>query len=272
LDKGINFFDTADVYALGESEKLLAGALGESRKQVIIATKVGVNWKRENHDCRARTWYDLRPERIIQALDASLARLRVDCIPLYYLHWPDPNVPLEDSLGAVLRAREAGKIRYVGLSRFSVEQIRKASSILPIAAVEFEYNLLNRSIEVDVLPCCRELGIGLTVFGPLAQGMLTGKYGPADRFDRDDRRSRLPHFNFPELNRSLRIVERIRETSTRLGGVSLSQIAINWLLRSSGVTSVITGVRSPAQVDENCSALDWQLPDDERMRLASEIN
>lgn len=259
LDLGVNFFDTADVYALGGSEQLLAESLGNARREVIIATKGGVNWQESDCGGRARTFIDLRPERVTHAIEASLRRLRLETIPLYILHWPDPHTPLQDTLGAMKRAQEQGKVRYIGVSNFPAKQIREAHSIVEISAVQEQYNLINRHAESEIVPCCKELGIGILAYGPLAQGLLTGKYGEADCFGTDDRRSRLPHFQGAAFEANLMLVARMRSIACTGHKKTLPQIALRWLLDKHEVTSVITGAKDSRQIDENVGALGWRL-------------
>jgi len=269
LDLGVNFFDTADVYALGGSEETLAEALGESRRDVIIATKVGINWNAEAGTKRANTFIDLRPERVMTAIEDSLRRLRVEAIGLFYLHWPDLITPIEETLGALSKAQLEGKIRYVGVSNFSAKQIRNANAIHRICAVQIHYNLLNRAAEIEVLPCCKELGIGTVVYGPLAQGLLTGKYGKGDRFDSNDRRSRLAHFQDGAIEQHLKVIDRLQEVSRSQDGKSLAQIALRWLLDKEDVSSIITGVKTPGQIEDNVGVIGWHLSDKDIAYLES---
>jgi aryl-alcohol dehydrogenase-like predicted oxidoreductase len=268
VDLGVNFFDTADAYALGGSEEALAEALGASRRDVIIATKVGVNWETRQGAQRARTFVDLRPERVKHALEASLRRLKLDAIPLYLLHWPDKKTPLEDTIDVIERAQKEGKVLNFGVSNFSVSQIREANAILRICAVQIQYNLIDKSAESEIIPCCKELSIGMVVYGPLAQGLLTGKYTKVDKFDTSDRRSRLPHFQNEALDRHMKLIERMREISRREGGKSVAQIALRWLLDKGEVSSVITGAKTPRQIEDNVGSLGWHLSEADAQYLA----
>ena len=160
---------------------------------------------------------------------------------------------------ALARAQAAGKILHIGVSNFTAWQIRRAHSLLPLSCVQIQYNLLDRTPESEILPCCRELGLGVLVYGPLAQGLLTGKYGARDRFQSTDRRSRLKHFQSPARESHLAVVERLNEASWRLGGKTPVQIALRWLLDQPEVTSVITGVKNSRQIEDNAGAADWLL-------------
>jgi len=255
-DFGINVFDTADVYSLGESERALARALGPRRHDLFIVTKGGVRWELPPGAKRAITSFDLGPAYIRQALEDSLRRLEIDAIPLYLLHAPDRRVPIEESLEAVVKLKEAGKIRAFGLSNFSFDEIRRAEQLAPIAAVELRYNLIERGAETELFPWCRERGIGIFTYGPLAEGLLAGKYSAASRFDPSDRRSRLPHFQGEALERNLRIVERVKRLAADHSKTA-AQIAVNWVLARDAVTSAVVGVKNVNQLEEVAGSAGW---------------
>ena len=268
VDLGVNFFDTADVYGLGRSEELLGRALGPQRNDVIIATKVGLNWENRPGATRARTSLDSSPRRIVEALENSLRRLRVDCIPLYLVHWPDPRTPIVDTMTALNRCREAGKIKHIGVSNFPAGLIREAHRVSNLAAVELPYSVIDRRVEADTLPCCLELAIGVLAYGTLAQGLLTGKYGPGARFGQEDRRHRLPHFHGASLIENLKTVDRLRQIGERYGK-SPSQVAIRWVLEYPAVSSAITGAKSLAQIENNVGASGWSLTERDRQYIAT---
>ncbi len=258
VDFGINAFDTADVYSLGESERALARALGARRHDQFIITKGGVRWDLPPGAKRANTSFDLSPAYLRQALEDSLRRLEIDSVPLYLLHAPDRRVPLEETLEAVVGLREAGKIRAFGLSNFSFDDIRRAEELTPIAAVELRYNLLERGPEAELFPWCRERGIGVFTYGPLAEGLLAGKYSAASRFDPSDRRSRLPHFQGEALERNLGIVERVKRLAADHSKTA-AQIAVNWVLSRDAVTSAVVGVKSVKQLEEVAGSTGWSV-------------
>jgi aryl-alcohol dehydrogenase-like predicted oxidoreductase len=267
LDLGINFFDTADVYGLGRSEEVLSRTLGNRRHQVIIATKFGLAWEAHPRGMRAKTWLDCSPRRVTDALEQSLRRLRLDCIPLYLIHWPDPKTPVVDTMDALQRCREAGKLRQVGVSNFPLHLVCEADRVMHLAAVELQYSLIDRRFGAGVLPHCKDHGIGVLAYGTLAQGLLSGKYGSSTVFGTDDRRHRLPHFQGEALGRNLSLVERLK----RVGEPhhrSPSQVAIRWVLDHPAVCGAIVGAKSPVQVKENVGATGWRLEEEEWAYIA----
>ncbi|MDE2292132.1 MAG: aldo/keto reductase, partial [Elusimicrobia bacterium] len=217
LETGVSLFDTADVYGLGLSEERLSQALGARRHDAFIVTKFGLRWSIPPGGGRAEVSRDASPQRVVEALEGSLRRLRIDAVPLFLLHWPDPATPLEATMEALARCVSTGKVRGVGLSNFGSDGIQKAHALLPLTAVECEYSLVKREAETEVLPLCRRLGIGVLAYGPLAQGLLTGKYGAGSSFGRRDRRSRLPHFESAAVARSGPLLEGLRSAAERLG-------------------------------------------------------
>lgn len=257
-DLGINAFDTADVYSLGESERALSRALGPKRHDMFIVTKGGVRWELPPGEKRAKTSFDLSPSYLRQALEDSLRRLDIDSIPLYLLHAPDRRVPLEQSLEAVVRLKEAGKIRAIGLSNFPFADIQRADEFAGIAAVELRYNLIERGAEIELFAWCKERGIGIFTYGPLAEGLLAGKYSVASRFDASDRRSRLPHFQGDALERNLEVVERVKGLAADHLKTA-AQIAVNWVLSRDAVTSVVVGVKNVNQLEEAAGSVEWSV-------------
>ncbi|MDP9199814.1 MAG: aldo/keto reductase [Pseudomonadota bacterium] len=257
-DLGINVFDTADVYGLGESERALAMALGARRREMFIVTKGGVRWELRPGQTRARTSFDLSPEYLRRSVEDSLRRLSIDSIPLYLLHAPDRSVPLEQSLEAMMALKNAGKVRAIGLSKFAFADIRRADALADIAAIELRYNLLERAPETEIFPWCRERGIGIFAYGPLAEGLLAGKYSEASRFDSSDRRSRLPHFQGDALRTNLNVVERVRRAAADHSR-SAAQIAVNWVLSRDAVTAAVVGVKNAKQLEEVAGSVGWEI-------------
>lgn len=272
LDLGITFFDTADFYGKGHSEEILGKALGSRRSQVIIATKGGLDWgqfegrtpvsDRPHYGMGGRriegAWRNSTPEYLRAAVDASLRRLGTDVIDIYFIHWPDPGVPIEETAQAMEELRQVGKIRYLGVSNFSVEEMERWMKVAPLHVVQPGYHMFSRGIERDVLPFCREKGIAVTTYGPLAHGLLSGKFTPDTTFPPGDFRPGHPLFKGEAFARNLQIVERLKAVAQRYGR-SVGQLAIAWVLSQPGVTSAIVGAKRPQQVEENVGAADWSL-------------
>jgi aryl-alcohol dehydrogenase-like predicted oxidoreductase len=270
LDHGINLFDTADVYGLGHSEEILAKALGSRRRDVIISTKFGINWQKSIGQTRSNTFRDSSPRRVVEALEQSLRRLQLDCIPLYFVHWPDPNTTINDTMEAMLRCRDAGKIRCIGLSNFPLNLIREADQIADLAAVQLGYSVLDHESGAEVRTFCREHKIGILAYGTLAQGLLTGKFNSSTVFGENDRRARLPHFQTGELTKNLKAVDRLREVG-KSRDRSPAEVAIRWVLDDPAVSCAIVGAKTPEQVETNAGSFGWCLSQYERDYIASGI-
>jgi len=264
-DLGINLFDTADVYGLGHSETLLSKGLGSHRHEAIIITKFGVGW-RQPEVGRAETYLDSSPTRVVEALEASLRRLRIDCVPIYLVHWPDPHTPIDATLQALLECQKAGKVRYFGVSNFSLDQVSIALKTSALAVLQTEYSLVNRIAEKDLLPFCQRQSIGVLVYGSLAQGLLTGKYGTESKFSTDDRRHRLPSFQGENLRRNLEIAERVKVVSSKVNKSS-AQVALRWVLDQPSVSGAIVGIKTVEQVENNSGAIGWRLSPEDRTYL-----
>ena len=262
---GINFFDTADVYGFGHSEELLSQALGDRRRQIVIASKFGV---RRTHD--GRIVKDISPAYLREALEASLRRLRLDCLSLYYIHWPDGCTSVEDAVAELARCRAAGKIQAIGVSNFNSEQLRQASSVACVSAIQVQCSLVDRAAAGEVRETAAQLGVPLITWGSLAQGMLTGKYGRDVSFGPDDRRSRYDNFQGAKLTENLAAVQRLKALAERLHKRP-SQVALRWLLDTPQVGCVLFGAKRPGQVEENTGAIGWRLsPEDYRLLEQSE--
>ncbi len=264
---GISVFDTADVYGLGRSEELLADSLGDARTAVTICTKFGINWHRGTPGTRAATFRDCRPQRVQEALEGSLRRLKLDCMPIYLMHWPDPAVPIADTIAALRRCQEQGKVARVGVSNCSATQIREAHEVLPLSVVQLPLSLVSADASAEVIECCRKLDIEVMTYGPLAQGLLSGKFAENCRFESNDRRHRLPHFSSHYLagcQAGLMYLQRIAERY----GKTQCQVALRWVLDYPGVATVVVGARTAKQVEENLGAIGWNLDPDEWNSLA----
>ena len=263
VERGITFFDTAEVYGPFTNEELVGEALEPFRGQVVIGTKFGFK-----HDPikgpHPIFGFDSRPEQIKRVAEASLMRLRVEAIDLFYQHRPDPNVPIEDVAGAVKDLIQSGKVKHFGLSEADAETIRRAHAVQPVTALQSEYSIWYRVIEESVLPTCEELGIGLVPFSPLGRGYLTGKIDETSTFDPTDIRSNNPRFT-PEAIKANRVVVDLLEQIGAQKGATPAQIALAWLLAQKPWIVPIPGSRKLERLDENIGAVDIELtPEDLR--------
>jgi aryl-alcohol dehydrogenase-like predicted oxidoreductase len=263
VERGITFFDTAEVYGPFTNEELVGEALEPFRGQVVIGTKFGYK-----HDPikgpHPIFGLDSRPEQIKRVAEASLKRLRVEAIDLFYQHRPDPNVPIEDVAGAVKDLIQAGKVKHFGLSEADAETIRRAHAVQPVTALQSEYSIWYRAIEESVLPTCEELGIGLVPFSPLGRGYLTGKIDETSTFDPTDIRSHNPRFT-PEAIRANRVVVDLLEQIGAQKGATPAQIALAWLLAQKPWIVPIPGSRKLERLEENIGAVNIVLtPEDLR--------
>ncbi|MET9310568.1 aldo/keto reductase [Kribbella sp. NPDC003505] len=260
IDAGCTFIDTADVYGDGENESLVGRALAGRRDEVVLATKFG--FKKPASASAVPTVVDGSPAYAAEALDASLRRLGVDHIDLWYLHRRDPQVPIEETVGAMAAAVEAGKVRYLGLSEVNGDTVRAAHAVHPITAVQSEWSLWTRDPETVVLPTLRELGIGFVPFSPLGRGFLTGQIkSPAD-FPEDDMRRGLPRFQGENFQRNLDLVEQVK-TLAAAKGVTPGQLALAWLLAQGNDVAPIPGTKRRKYLAENLGAVDVTLTDAE---------
>src|SRR5512139_3418203 len=256
VERGVTFFDTAEVYGPFTNEELVGEALEPFRGQVIIATKFG--WKHGEEGPHPSVGMDSRPEQIKRVADASLKRLRVDAIDLFYQHRPDPNVPVEDVAGAVKDLIQAGKVKHFGLSESNANQIRQAHAVQPVTALQSEYSVWWRVIEPEILPTCEELGIGLVPYSPLGRGYLTGKIDENATFASNDIRSRNPRFT-PDAIRANRAVVDLLERIAAQKGSTPAQIALAWLLVQKPWIVPIPGSRKLERLEENIGAASVEL-------------
>ena len=257
VERGITFFDTAEVYGPFTNEELVGEALFPFRGQVVIATKFGFKHDPDKGPSPG-VGLDSRPEQIKQVAEASLKRLRVEAIDLFYQHRPDPNVPIEDVAGAVKDLIEAGKVKHFGLSEASADLIRCAHAVQPVTALQSEYSIWWTPIEAEILPTCEELGIGLVPYSPLGRGYLTGKIDENTTFADNDIRSRNPRFT-PEAIKANRVVIELLERIGAEKGATPAQIALAWLLAQKPWIVPIPGSRKLERLDENISAVDIEL-------------
>lgn len=258
VELGVTFFDTADVYGHGENETLVGRALKPHRDRLLIATKFANTWNAAGE----RTGISGDPAYVQSACEASLKRLGVDVIDLYYQHRVDPRTPIEDTVGAMARLVEQGKVRHLGLSEASPETIRRAHATHPIAALQSEYSLWSRDPEGAVLPILRELGIALVPYSPLGRGMLTGALAAPDALDADDWRRSSPRFQADAFSQNLALVENIRQLATRKG-CTPAQLALAWVLAQGDDIIPIPGTKKVRYLEENLAAADLALSADE---------
>jgi len=253
LDKGITHLDSADMYGWGHNETLLGKALKGHRQGVIVATKFG-----QTKDAAGKQGVDGRPEYVQQACEASLKRLGIDVIDLYYQHRVDTNTPIEDTVGAMKRLVEQGKVRAIALSEAAPETVRRAHKVHPLAAVQNEYSLLYRKDGEETLACCRELGIALVAYAPLGRSMLTGSVkGKAD-LPEGDRRLAHPRFQAEHLDANVKIVKRLEELAEHKK-CTPAQLVLAWLLAQAKEIVTIPGTKRKQRVEENLAALDLKL-------------
>lgn len=250
LDLGIDFFDTADVYGLGLSEERLALALGHRRHEVVIATKGGVSWGTSASGVRARISHDSSPQYIRTAVEGSLRRLKLDVLPIYYIHWPDSATPIEATFSALEKLRTEGKIASLGCSNYSSDQVSRACGVAKVEYVQLPMNILEGGPGADMMEVCVRNQLRIVAYNVLVQGLLTGKYTESTRFPPDDRRSRLPLFQGQQYLDALAKVSQITEKAVSQR-MTPAQYAIRWVLRQPCVASAIVGIKSVRQLDEN---------------------
>ncbi len=258
IDLGINFLDTAEVYGPFTNEQLVGRAIRDRRDRVVLATKYGFKINEKGGIVGA----DSRPEHIKEVADASLRRLGVDHIDLFYQHRVDPNVPIEDAVGAMAELVQAGKVRHLGLSEASPQTLHRASAVHPITALQSEYSLFERGVEREILPTCRELGIGFVPYSPLGRGLLTGRAPRAEGLAADDFRRNYPRFQGENYDRNQKLVDAIRSLADRKNATP-GQLALAWLLHQGDDIVPIPGTKRRTYLRENAGAADLALtPED----------
>jgi aryl-alcohol dehydrogenase-like predicted oxidoreductase len=261
LDLGITFLDTADVYGAGANEELVGRAIAGRRDEVVLATKFGNRW----FDDGSRT-IDGSPEYVHQAIDASLRRLNVDHVDLYYQHRVDANTPIEETVGAMAELVAAGKVKHIGLSEAGPQTIRRASAVHPIAALQSEWSLWSRDPEADVLPAVRELGIGFVAYSPLGRGFLAGRFSSRDELTDDDFRRNHPRMKDENFERNRALAEKVRELA-EAKGCTPAQLALAWVLSRGDDVVPIPGTKRRTYLDENTAASELELTGDELREL-----
>jgi aryl-alcohol dehydrogenase-like predicted oxidoreductase len=267
LDLGINFLDTSDVYGPHTNEVLVGRAIADRRDEVVLATKFGVVRDPDNPMARG---VNGTPEYVKQAADASLKRLGVDHIDLYYQHRVDSATPIEETVGALAELVQEGKIRYIGLSEARPDTLRRANAVHQITALQTEYSLWSREPEDEILPTCRELGIGFVAYSPLGRGFLTGAIQSIDDLDEDDYRRISPRFQGENFQRNLDLVTKIAELAAARA-VTPAQLALAWVLAQGEDIVPIPGTKRRARLEENTAAVDVVLSDDELREIAEAL-
>jgi aryl-alcohol dehydrogenase-like predicted oxidoreductase len=265
LDLGVTFFDTADIYGFGHNEELVGKALAPRRDEVAIATKFGIHLDADTPGGRGVRG---DADYVRQACDASLGRLGLDHIDLYYQHRPDVTVPIEETVGAMAELVTAGKVRHLGLSEASADTVRRAAAVHPIAALQSEWSLFSRDIEAEIVPACRELGIGLVPYSPLGRGLLTGTVSSLDELADDDFRRTQPRFQDGNLDRNLAAVAVVRAVAAAHGATP-GQVALAWLAAQGNDVVPIPGTKRRRYLEQNVAALDVVLSDEDLSRLGA---
>jgi aryl-alcohol dehydrogenase-like predicted oxidoreductase len=263
LDLGVNLLDTADMYGPHTNEQLVGDAIRDRRDEVVLATKFGIT--RDPNDPTARG-VNGRPDYVIRACDASLRRLAVDHIDLYYQHRVDPDVPIEETVGAMAELVDAGKVRFLGLSEAAPGTIRRAHAVHPVSALQTEYSLWSRDVEEEILPTLRELGIGLVAYSPLGRGFLTGQITSPDDFAPDDFRRHNPRFQGENFQRNLQLVERVREIAHEKD-CTPGQLALAWVMAQGDDIVPIPGTKRRSYLEQNVAAADLELSAEDLERI-----
>lgn len=266
IELGVNFLDTADIYGLGVNEELVGKALKGKRDKVFLATKFGNvrNTKGEFLGVNGK------PEYVSSSCEASLKRLDINTIDLYYQHRVDPNTPIEETVEAMAKLVKEGKVRYIGLSEASPETIRRAHKIHKITALQTEYSLWSRDVEIEILAVCRELGIGFVAYSPLGRGFLTGRFRKDDDFNEGDYRQNHPRFQGENLKTNLNLLNKLDELS-KVKGCSKAQIALAWVLAQGEDIVPIPGTKRKVYLEENIKAVDITLTESEMTQLSDAL-
>jgi len=263
IELGINFFDTADMYGVGENEELVGKAIKNRRDKVVIATKFG---NVRSHD-RKFLGINGKPEYVKQACDASLKRLGVDVIDLYYQHRVDSNTPIEDTVGAMSELVKEGKVRYLGLSEAAPDTIRRADKIYPISALQSEYSLWTRDPEKEILDLCGELGITFVAYSPLGRGFLSGRFKSSEDFLENDFRKNHPRFSDENISHNYKIVERLKEIADEKKCTPV-QLALAWVMKQRDFIVPIPGTKRVKYLEENVAATEIELSEEDLKMIA----
>ena len=281
IDGGVNLIDTAPLYGFGRGEEIVGKALKSKKGKAMVATKAGLREDKEEGtpggermglDGKPVKWFrNSRPKEIIWECERSLKRLQVEVIDLYQIHFPDLSVPIEDSIGAMLRLKEQGKIREIGVSNYDTEQMNKALSVTQIASLQPPYSIIRRGIEKEILPFCMKNDIGTITYSPLERGLLSGKISADKVFPENDHRSQHPFFAVDSRKKVLSALERIKPICD-MYRVTFAQAVLNWAIQKPGITGVIVGARSAKQMEENLGAVRFQFSSKEIVQIEDIFN
>jgi len=263
-DLGVNFFDTAPVYGFGHSEELLGKTLKPFRDKVVYATKCGLRWGKKTLGSITK---NATRRSILEEIDQSLKRLDTDYIDLYQVHWPDIETSQEETMETLLEIQEQGKVKVIGVSNYSVEQMETIMESGKIESLQPDYSLLNRSIEKDIVPYCKENKIGIIAYSPLASGLLTGKYNKNAKFSDWRGKGIIGCFSGSQFEKNMDNVAKLKAMGKSIGK-TCGQMAINWIVSQSHLTTALLGVKNEQQVEENIEALGWELD----LKQRKEIN
>ncbi len=268
FDKGINFIDTAPVYGFGTSEEIVGKALKKinRREEIVLSTKVAMEWDKDENVVR-----NSGKERIAKEIDDSLRRLQTDYIDVYFVHWPDPVVPFEETAAAMQQLVDQGKIRSIGVSNYSNQQMDAFRKVAPIHFMQPPYNMFERQIEDEQLPYCREHKIDLVTYGVICRGLLTGKMKPDTEFEGDDLRRNDPKFQEPRYAQYLEAVDRLDKLAQENYGKRVIHLAARWALQQ-GITVALWGARHPGQLDAISEIPGWSISDDDMNRIEQILN
>lgn len=280
VDLGMTSIDTAPAYGFGLSEKIVGEAIKGKKDKVQILTKYGLRWDTtkgkfffpsvSNEGKPVKMHKYASKASILIECEESLQRLGVDCIDLYQIHWPDPTTPIEETMEAISFLIQQGKIKAAGVCNYSIEEMKRAGSVITLASNQVPYSMVRRDIEYDVVPYCLENNIGILPYSPLQRGILTGKITPDYKFNEGDTRAGLPYYrgdNLVKINDFLSKIKTIADDKK----ITLTQLVIKWTMKQPGITSVLVGARSPEQVDENIMASTIDLTDEEISLISSEL-
>jgi aryl-alcohol dehydrogenase-like predicted oxidoreductase len=269
FELGCNFLDTAEMYGPYKNEELVGKAIAGRRDQFVVATKFGIRWEPTEDDPTNRV-LDGSPANVRRSIEGSLNRLGTDYVDLYYQHRIDPNVPVEETVGALAELVNEGKVRHLGLSEASPDTLRRAHAVHPITALQTEYSLWTRDPEADVLPAVRELGIGFVAYSPLGRGFLSGRFSSAEEIEKEDFRRHNPRFQGEAFDHNLALLSKVRELASEKG-CTPGQLALAWVLAQGDDVVPIPGTKRRTYLEENLGAVDVELSADDLSRIAAEV-